>query len=62
LYYQDRLGGRGFTRILLGGLGKAPGAVDMARRNLEEHMGASVEPIDPTAAPHSQTAFNPRRN
>ena len=48
MYYQDRLGGRGFTRILLGGLGKAPGAVDMARRNLEEHMGASVEPIDPT--------------
>lgn len=48
MYYQDRLGGRGFTRILLGGLGKAPGAVDMARRNLEEHMGSLVEPIDPT--------------
>jgi type IV pilus assembly protein PilM len=49
MYYQDRLGGRGFSRILLGGLGKAPGAVDMARRNLEEHMGAHVEPIDPTS-------------
>jgi len=48
MYYQDRLGGRGFTRILLGGLGRMPGAVDMARRNLEEHMGAAVEPIDPT--------------
>jgi type IV pilus assembly protein PilM len=48
MYYQDRLGGRGFSRILLGGLGKTPGAVDMARRNLEEHMGAAVEPIDPT--------------
>jgi hypothetical protein len=48
MYYQDRLSGRGFTRILLGGLGKTPGAVDMARRNLEEHMGAHVEPIDPT--------------
>jgi type IV pilus assembly protein PilM len=48
MYYQDRLGGRGFTRILLGGLGKTPGAVDMARRNLEEHMGSLVEPIDPT--------------
>jgi type IV pilus assembly protein PilM len=48
MYYQDRLGGRGFTRILLGGLGKTPGAVDMARRNLEEHMGSSIEPIDPT--------------
>jgi type IV pilus assembly protein PilM len=48
MYYQDRLSGRGFTRILLGGLGKTPGAVDMARRNLEEHMGSLVEPIDPT--------------
>ena len=48
MYYQDRLGGRGFTRILLGGLGKTQGAVDMARRNLEEHMGSLVEPIDPT--------------
>jgi len=48
MYYQDRLNGRGFTRILLGGLGKTQGAVDMARRNLEEHMGSVVEPIDPT--------------
>jgi type IV pilus assembly protein PilM len=48
MYYQDRLDGRGFSRILLGGLGKAPGAVDMARRNLEEHMGSVVESIDPT--------------
>ena len=48
MYYQDRLGGRGFTRILLGGLGRTPGAVDMARRSLEERMGAIVEPIDPT--------------
>jgi len=48
MYYQDRLSGRGFSRILLGGLGKTVGAVDMARRNLEEHMGAQVETIDPT--------------
>ena len=27
---------------------KAHGAVDMARRDLEEHMGTVVEPIDPT--------------
>ena len=48
MYYQDRLGGKGFSRVLLGGLGKLPGAVDMARRDLEEHMGTQVEPIDPT--------------
>jgi type IV pilus assembly protein PilM len=49
MYYQDRLNGRGFSRILLGGLGRTPGAVDMARRNLEEHMGAAVQSIDPTS-------------
>ncbi|HLG59432.1 MAG TPA: pilus assembly protein PilM [Vicinamibacterales bacterium] len=48
MYYQDRLSGRGFARILLGGLGRTPGAVDLARRTLEERMEASVEPIDPT--------------
>jgi type IV pilus assembly protein PilM len=48
MYYQDRLEGRGFSRILLGGLGRIPGAVDLARRNLEERMGTIVEPIDPT--------------
>jgi len=48
MYYQDRLQGRGFSRILLGGIGQVPGAVDLARRNLEERMGTVVEPIDPT--------------
>jgi type IV pilus assembly protein PilM len=48
MYYQDRLEGRGFSRILLGGIGRIPGAVDLARRNLEERMGTIVEPIDPT--------------
>jgi hypothetical protein len=48
MYYQDRLEGRGFSRILLGGIGRTPGAVDLARRNLEERMGTIVEPIDPT--------------
>jgi type IV pilus assembly protein PilM len=48
MYYQDRLGGRGFSRVLLGGIGRMAGAVDLARRNLEERMGTVVEPIDPT--------------
>ena len=30
------------------GSGSSPGRVDMARRDLEEHMGTQVEPIDPT--------------
>jgi type IV pilus assembly protein PilM len=49
MYYEDRLSGKGFSRILLGGLGKTPGAVDLARRNLEDRMRTVVEPIDPTS-------------
>jgi type IV pilus assembly protein PilM len=48
MYYQDRLEGRGFNRILLGGIGRLQGEVDLARRNLESRMGTVVEPIDPT--------------
>jgi type IV pilus assembly protein PilM len=48
MYYQDRLEGRGFSRILLGGIGRLQGEVDLARRNLESRMGTVVEPIDPT--------------
>jgi type IV pilus assembly protein PilM len=48
MYYQDRLEGRGFNRILLGGIGRLQGEVDLARRNLEARMGTVVEPIDPT--------------
>jgi type IV pilus assembly protein PilM len=48
MYYQDRLEGLGFNRILLGGIGRLQGEVDLARRNLEARMGSAVEPIDPT--------------
>ena len=48
MYDQDRLEGRGFSRILLGGIGRLQGEVDLARRNLEARMGTVVEPIDPT--------------
>ena len=51
MYYQDRLQGQRFARVFLGGSGRVGGAVDSARKNLEERLGVSVEPIDP-----SQTA------
>jgi len=50
MYYQDRLAGDRFSRVFLGGGGRTPGAVETARRNLEERLGALVEPIDPTHA------------
>jgi Tfp pilus assembly PilM family ATPase len=48
MYYQDRLSGEQFSRVFLGGGGRAAGALEIARRSLEERLGASVEPIDPT--------------
>jgi type IV pilus assembly protein PilM len=50
MYYQDRLSGRGFSRVLLGGSGRVGGTRDVARRSLEERLGVDVEPIDPTRA------------
>ena len=50
MYYQDRLSGGGFARVLLGGSGHTPGAVEVARRGLKERLGTAIEPIDPTQA------------
>jgi Tfp pilus assembly PilM family ATPase len=50
MYYQDRLAGERFSRVLLGGGGRVFGAVDTARHSLEERIGVPVEPIDPTRA------------
>lgn len=47
MYYQDRLSGQRFARVFLAGGGRVPG-VDVARRSLEERLGASVESVDPT--------------
>ena len=48
MYYQDRLSGQGFTRVLVGGTGRPGGDIEMARRGLEERLGVPVETIDPT--------------
>lgn len=48
MYYQDRLSGQRFSRVLLGGGGRVAGAVETARRSLEERLGVAVEQIDPT--------------
>jgi type IV pilus assembly protein PilM len=46
MYYQDRLSGQGFSRVLLGGRGEAPGDEDTARRSLQERLGVNVDAID----------------
>jgi type IV pilus assembly protein PilM len=50
MYYQDRLSGQGFTRVLLGGAGRTASAIDLARSSLEERLGVRVEFVDPTRA------------
>jgi type IV pilus assembly protein PilM len=48
MYYQDRLSGQGFTRVLVGGTGRPGGDLEMARRGLEERLAVPVETIDAT--------------
>jgi Tfp pilus assembly PilM family ATPase len=48
MYYEDRLTGTGFSRVLLGGGGRVSGGVDAARASLEQRLGVAVEPIDIT--------------
>lgn len=49
MYYEDRLAGRGFARVLLAGAGESSGAAE-ARRQLQDRLGARVESVDPLAA------------
>jgi type IV pilus assembly protein PilM len=59
MYYEDRLKGGGFARVILAGASAAGGPLDRAqpavdidhiRRNLEERLKTPVESIDPRAA------------
>lgn len=50
MYYQDRLHGGGFARVLIAGGARLPGGAETVRRGLEERLGVSVEAVDPRAA------------
>ena len=47
MYYEDRLKGRGFSRVLLAGNGDVPGVIDALRRALESRLQITVENVDP---------------
>lgn len=49
MYYEDRLGGTGFSRVLLCGASDAGDATGL-RRTLAERLSTVVEPIDATRA------------
>jgi hypothetical protein len=50
MYYEDRLQGVGFSRVMLSGAANAAGGetadVDQIRRNLEGRIGSTVEQVD----------------
>jgi len=48
MYYEDRLQGAGFTRVILAGAGSTD--VEPLRRSVEELVKSPVDLIDPTAA------------
>ena len=53
MYYEDRLGGGGFSRVILAGVGEGvrqTAEVDQARRSLSERLESAVETVDPRSA------------
>jgi type IV pilus assembly protein PilM len=53
MYYEDRLQGAGFSRVVLAGAASGSvrlGDVEQVRRSLEDRLSARVETVDPRAA------------
>ncbi len=50
MYYEDRLQGAGFARVVLAGGAVVRGGAEALRRNLEERLGLKVEAVDPRTA------------
>ena len=54
MYYEDRLGGGGFERVLLAGAAgvdpRRAGDVELVRRSLQSRLAAAVDMVDPRAA------------
>ena len=50
MYYEDRLKGGGFARVILAGGGQQAADLDQVRRSLEERLTTPVETVDPRPA------------
>jgi type IV pilus assembly protein PilM len=58
MYYEDRLQGRGFARVVLAGAGRAsggeagsgPASIESIRRELEDRLQTRVDAVDPRPA------------
>ena len=50
MYYEDRLNGAGFARVVVAGAARVPGGAESVRRGLEERLRINVEAVDPRGA------------
>jgi Tfp pilus assembly PilM family ATPase len=50
MYYEDRLLGGGFGRVLIAGGARLPGGAESVRRGLEDRLRVSVDAVDPREA------------
>ena len=50
MYYEDRLSGAGFARVVIAGAARLPGGADSVRRGLEQRLRVNVESVDPRSA------------
>jgi type IV pilus assembly protein PilM len=49
MYYQDRLSGKGLSRVFAGGRSREAGGVETAILEIEARLNTVVEPLDPTS-------------
>ena len=50
MYYEDRLHGAGFARVVIAGAGRLPSGAESVRRDLEQRLKIGVEAVDPRTA------------
>jgi Tfp pilus assembly PilM family ATPase len=50
MYYEDRLHGSGFARVVIAGAARLPSGAESVRRDLEQRLRINVEAVDPRGA------------
>jgi hypothetical protein len=50
MYYEDRLHGAGFARVVIAGAARLPSGAESVRRDLEQRLHIGVEAVDPRSA------------
>lgn len=58
MYYEDRLNGGGFARVMIAGGARLPGGAENVRRGLEERLHVAVESVDPRGTAVLQDRIN----